>query len=507
MMDDTEKEIEDRKKKFKKKLNLWLKDKYALLLAGVIALAFIVRVYFLSIAKDQAHWWDTLAFGSIAREAILGYWTDNAFITYESIIRPPLLSLMWSWLLRFNFSDFSTLILLDILPSLLSVFFVYLLVRELYDKKTAIIASFILSVLWIHLFYSIRIMSDAPSLFFAVASMYFFVKSYEKIDIKLFALSIFLIALAILTRYFYAAIGVTYILWMIFFHRTSLIKNKNFWISGFLGSLPIVLFFVFNFINHGTLFPAFGVYTGSFATKPGFAFYTLSFIPYIFGKTFTLFIIIGFLFTVGSLILGFDRINKIKVLKSNLFVFIMAALPLAFFIFWVRASEDRYLFLAMPALLALGAIGISKIYSYIKNYSKYLAIIVIIGILVFGAYGQLTYAKSIIENKKSSYAQMKDAFLWIEENTPKDSVLLGDGIEPYAIYYGERRIVNWETNITKINESVIKADYVVLHGFEHQRPELIAYVTNRTIEFQPVQAFFFDPAGQQPAVIVYKINK
>ena len=34
---------------------------------------------------------------------------------------------------------------------------------------------------------------------------------------------------------------------------------------------------------------------------------------------------------------------------------------------------------------------------------------------------------------------MKYGFEWIKANTPRDSIVLGEGIEPYAAYYAERR--------------------------------------------------------------------
>ena len=502
MEGSSEKVIERRTERIKK----WLWQPYNLALTIVVAFAVIVRIYFLTIAKNQAHWWDSLAFGSLAKEMIYHYWSNNAFIINETTIRPPFFSLIWSWLLRLNFSDYAVLIFLDIIPSVLSVFFVYLLAKELYDKKTAIISSAILAPLWIHLFYSVRIMSDIPSLFFTLASMYFFAKSYEKIEIKPFALSVFFIALAILTRYFYGIIGALYIIFMIFSHGKSLIKNKNFWIGGLIGALPVIIFLLANLAAKGSLLPAFSIYAGSAAQKAGFAYYTLSFIPYIFGKIITGFFILGVLIALGNIVIGFDKLKEIKSLKSHLFLITLFVVPLAFFIFWMRASEDRYLFISIPSMIILSAVGLGYCQDYIKKYSKYLAIALVIAVLLVVTYGQITFANNMIENKKTSYSQMKDAFLWIKENTPKDAVLLGDGIDPYAIYYSERRLAGWSSET--INESTMQADYIVLHGFEHQTKELIDYVNNRTgKDFLPVQAYFFDADRTQPAVIVYKVEK
>lgn len=505
-MESNEEKIEQRKKAIKEKLNLWLKDKALLFLAGIIILAIVLRLYFLAVAKDQAHWWDSLAFGSLAKNMIYHYWDNNAFLIHEGIIRPPLLSLLWSWLLRLNFSDLITIFLLEIIPSVLSVIFIYLLAKELYNKKVAIISSFIFAVLWIHLFYSVRIMSDAPSLFFSIASIYFFAKSYEEIKFKPFTLSIFFISLAILTRFYFGLIGIIYIFFMIFTHRTKLIKSKNFWLGGIIGSLPIAIYFISNLMTQGSLLPALKVYAESAATKPAFAFYTLSFIYYVLGAILTLFFLIGTIIVISQLLLGFDRIGGFKKLKSNMLMIVCLIIPLAFFIFWLRAAEDRYLFLCMPSILILSAIGIASCYEFVRKYSKYIAVILIAALLLFSAYKQITFASELIENKKTSYSQMRDAFVWINENTEKDAVLLGDGIEPYAIYYGERKLTNWSQDTIK--EDVMNADYVILHGFEHQTKELLDYVQNGSAgNVSPVQAFFFDSEKKQPAVIIYKVGE
>ena len=222
----------------------------------------------------------------------------------------------------------------------------------------------------------------------------------------------------------------------------------------------------------------------------------------------TVFFVIGATIMLGELCFGFDKINQIKKLKSHLLLFLVLLVPLAFFIFWLRAAEDRYLFVVMISLVALTAYGIVFVYDYIKKYSKIIAVIFLLALLIYSTYGQISFGNKLINDKKNSYMQMKEAFLWVKDNTSKDSVLLGDGIDPYAVYYAERRIVHWGEDNKTISDSVKKSDYVILHGFEHQSKELLDYVNNKTgSEFLPVQAYFFDSARQQPMVIIYKVNK
>ena len=139
-----EKKYGDKKEKFE----AWLQDKYNLGLLGIILLSIVFRLYYFFITKNQAHWWDTLAYGGLAKQMISGMWSYSEFLSHEAIIRPPLLPFVWSLLLRINIPDVGTIFLLEIIPSVLSVFFIFLIAKELYNKKVALISSFILTPLY-----------------------------------------------------------------------------------------------------------------------------------------------------------------------------------------------------------------------------------------------------------------------------------------------------------------------------------------------------------------------
>ncbi len=90
-----------------------------------------------------------------------------------------------------------------------------------------------------------------------------------------------------------------------------------------------------------------------------------------------------------------------------------------------------------------------------------------------------------------------------------DAVLGGEGIDPYVIYYSERKVVP-NYNSSDLPGYTRQADYMILHKFEYQTEELVDYVNANTGEnkiFVPIFASFFDAEQKQPAVIVYKINK
>lgn len=500
-----EQKIEDKKEKVKE----LFKEPYKILLAVVMIIGIVIRFYFYNIAKNQAHWWDTLAYGDLAKNILYGLWNDNAFLAHEAIIRPPMLPWLWALLLKFGFSDAGTLLFLEIIPSILCIWLIYLIGKELYDEKIGLIASFISCFSWIFIFYSARIMTDVPSLFFSLVSIYYFVKGYEELKTKEFALSVVFLAFAVMTRYAYGLIAVVYIIFLLIVHRHNLLKKKGFWVGGIIGAVPLILYFIFNLIKYGSLLPAGNVYSQSASGQAGFAFYVFGFVPYILQNVFFILFLLGLVLVVWEIFIGYDSISTIKRVRSNIFNVLLMIGFFVFYVFILKAAEDRYLMSVIPSMLIMIGLVLVELYKFLRSYSKHIAFIVVIGLLLFGVYSQVSFGKALVDNKKESYKQMKETFEWIKRNTPVDAVLGGEGIDPYAIYYSERKVV-LNYNSSDLSRYTKQADYMILHKFEYQTEELVNYVNENAGEnkiFVPIFASFFDAEQKQPAVIVYKVNK
>jgi len=97
---------------------------------------------------------------------------------------------------------------------------------------------------------------------------------------------------------------------------------------------------------------------------------------------------------------------------------------------------------------------------------------------------------------------MKQGFEWIKDNTPENSVILGQGHQVYSYYYGERMTADIPLEESELNN--IQADYLIMHGFTQQRDFLPTYLANNQDKWQPITAFFFDESQQQPAFVIYK---
>lgn len=521
---ESEELIEERKKKIKALIKG--SDKLAIL--GIVALAFVIRIYYFFVTKDQTLWWDALAYASMAKTNFLyGVSLSEASMSVfnEIMIRPPLLPLLWSFLMKFSFTELMSKFVLQIVPSVLSVFVIYLIGKEVYDKKTALIAAAIFAVSWIHLFYSMRMLTNISALFFLLLSIYYFFKSSEELKQKYFALAIFFLSITILLRYPYGLVGFVYLIFLVFTQKLNFLKKKSFWKGGILGVTPLILFFLINFIKWGHFFPAVKTYILTAQEKPAYAYYTLGFFEHILQTPFFWIFLLGLAVTLMHLFFGFGVIKKSSKLKFHMFSILLLLTNLIFLIFLLKASEDRYLFINFSSIIFPTAIGIVFIQDLIKKYSKQIATGFVIFILAWGAYSQLTFGDEMIDSKKHSFSQMKETFLWIKSNTPEDAVILGEGVDFYSIYYADRTPMSWpkESFYAKVYSDIVpqawldmrsdltdykvEADYIVQDVFHGNEQFITDYLIEIQPQLEPVYAVFIDPERTQAAVVVYKYHE
>ncbi len=481
------------------------KDNKNYLVAVIIFIAAIIKIYFFNLVKNQAHWWDSLAYGSLAKNLVYHRWEDVPFLVHESIIRPPLFPLLWSWLIRIGSSDYTVIFITNIIPSIISVFLIYLIAKEMYSYKIGIISAILASVSWIHIFYASRALTDIPSMCLALTSIYFFVKSYDSLNPKFWCLSVFFLSFAVLFRYSYGLIALIYITFLIFTHKTKLVKKKSFWLGGIVGAIPLIIFVMFNLLSSGSIFPAATNYVSSAEEKTAFAWYTLSFVNSILLTPILILFYMGLILIVVKTLMSYGFISKTKETRMNLFNILLLLITLSFYIFFLKASEDRYLMSLSSVFFIFSAIGLRFLYRLVSPYNKNIALSLCILIIVWSAYSQISFAKSIMIDKKESFKQMKEAFEWIHENTPENVLVTGDWAEPYTIYYANRNIEVLPQDLD-FSKFTLTADYVVLTAV-HQPNEKVGTYVNSLVEkgiLSPIKVFYFDESQKNVAVIIYK---
>ena len=514
--------LKSHKKDSKQKLKDWLNNKYNLSFLGVLLLATIIRIYYFSITTSQPLWWDESEYMALAK-----YWTEGIPYT-PSPQRVVLFQFLISLFLRVGFNEAVMKFTLVIIPSILVVLFTYLFIKELYDEKIALISSFLTAILWLHLFYSTRLMNDELSLVFGILAMWFFWKGYIKEkNVKLTSFAAFFIALSFLLRpagIYYAWILIAFLL---ITEKFSFLKKGQLWIIPLVFILTLAPHMIWSQSYHGDALAFTSAYGGpgteNFEWRHILEMineYTMNFhLPFIseFPKLAAWSSISSILFILGlitllPLILGFDRIWKgSKKYNNDLLMLLSIIVILGVSIFVLRSIESRWLFAMSPAIFVFTSKGIILVSDYIQKYSnKTIAVIFILLILLTGSYINLQFSEVQIKSKIDSYAPVKDAGLWIKENSlPIDSVFSRS--IPQITYYAERKTYREETSIIDVTEeeilSIIKEKqpkFYMVSVFEPHAEIFITLPDKHQNIFQVAQAY--GDANGQPLLIIYSIN-
>ena len=483
----------------------WFKDPLNIILVLVLIFGIGLRFYVYNITANQPVWWDEAAYGTIAKSYTHEGWDNYSIVQSEKSIRPPLFSFIWAIFLFFGFGESAVRFFLEFLPSAFSVWLIYLIGKQLYDKKIGIISALIFSVIWIHLFYTARLLTHIPNILFLLISALYFIKATEsEFSPKYFAISLISIIFSALIRYPEGIVLGAYALFILL-AQIRLLKYRKFWISGIIGFLPLLIFFAYNLVKHGNIFPALLGSNYVQAVSQKFAFDLLKFIPLYLQKTFFILFLIGLALMLFELAIGYDTIKSSKRLQGHLFLILILIVVYSYFIFSLRGAEDRWLFSTILPLVCIAAFGLSSVYEKISQYGgKNVGLVIISLILIFGAYHQVIYSTAMIKDKIPSFLQEKQGFEWIKSNTPGNSIILGAGADVYSLYYGDRLLESTPQNSSDIIYS--NASYFVAHVFAPQ-PDYINSYLQSTKAWRPIQAFYMDPNQQQPGFIIYeKVN-
>ena len=145
------------------------------------------------------------------------------------------------------------------------------------------------------------------------------------------------------------------------------------------------------------------------------------------------------------------------------------------------------------------------IIAQIGQFMVNLLAVLLILIIGWGAYSQLVFGNVMIEDKKNSYYQMKEAFLWVKNNAPPGTVVLGEDVDLYTIYYANMNPQTWPQD--SLEGYNITADYVVVNIYHGNSDRVQEYLAKIQANLELKKAFFFDIEQQQPTVLIYKYNK
>jgi len=520
-----EESLEKRKAKIKKKfgkLFSWVEDNYDRAFLVVLFLAFIIRIVFFVITKDQAMWFDAAEYMSTAK-----YWAgvdgmSDIWYYRRGFFWPFFCSLFF----RVRLGE-TAIRVLTVLFSTGIVTVSYFLIKSMFNKKYALFSSIGLTFSWVLLFFTGRPMTSIPATFFLLLSLLYFWKGYElKQGNKFIYLFAVFLSLSVLTRMQNLMFLPVFFIFILIKEKGKFWKNKSLWIALLIFVLMLIPLFVMYTQHFGN--PVTDIMSWYFGISAGDTMaersYSLTDIPLYFADLpYNLTIPILILFILGALyfftdvFLGFDKIMENKNIQKKFFIFLWIMLPLLILGYMGGYAQQRYTLPQHPFFYMLAAIPLFKMGGLIRKHTKInkkTFSIILTCLFIVALIPNLSWAYELTQGKLSSYYELKLAGEWIKINSGVGDLVVTNSF-PQISYYSERSVAtfggcynNPESHASSCSEEEfyafvedVKPRYLVWSIFQHHKDWIIEYLEREDNVWVPVQAFF---QGEQPVVIIYE---
>lgn len=528
-------EIEKRESKIKNFLFGWVKDGYDKAFLVLLAVSCAIGIWIFFYTKGQPLWYDAANFLSTAQKWALNLTNVNDIWYYRRGIFWVLYSFIFFKVgigeVGIQFSG--VLFYLGVIISS------YFLLKEMFNKKIALISSIPLSLSWVLLFYIGRSMTELPSTFFLLLSLLFFWKGYVlKKGNKFLYLFGFFYALACFTRMELLLFAFPFFVYIFIDQKLKLFVDKRLWITlaiFLITLLPVIILYLTHYGNIITdiLIYYFGIgaqqagVSSSASSKTFFDLFSyFGDLPYLLTTALFIVFLIGVLFFFANLFIGIDKLFKDKDIQKKFFILLWILVPIFVLGRITDYVEERYLIPLFPFLFMLVAIPFLKFEDLLVKHFKFkktLALGLSVLILLVMILPGISFGKSLIDDKKASYLEVEQSALWFKANSNPQDVMISDSL-PYFTYYAQRttypfNIRNWARHleVTSLfnysegeqgfNEFVNNTHpaYMMLSSFEASAQWVYDYPQNHSNILTPIKAFY-QSGTQQPVIIIYKFD-
>jgi len=549
-LEDSEKVISERKRKLKNKFFSWVQGPYDKIFLIILLISFIIRLGIFFKTMDQSVWWDAADYLSTAKRWGLGLQIRDIWY-YRRGFFWPLFSAFFFKAgigeigIRFSEVLFSTGI----------VAVSYFLVKEMFNKRLALATSICLSFSWILLFFTGRPLTSIPGTFFLLTSLLFFWKGYVKNQgnkfVYLFGL---FYALSLLTRMQYLMFVPVFFIFIFIKERFRMFKNKSLWITFTLFLIILSPQIILYWQHYGNpITDIMSYYLGiegvsqieTIERNPSFSlntfryFFDLPYIltadsfktPFVFGifnrfLSFLLFafFILGVFYFFSDLFFGFDRIFKDENIKKKLFILLWIIISFLALGYITPNIEQRYIIPTLPFLFLISSVSLLKIGNILLRYlrlNRKLINFLIFFFLIILLVSNFLWAHKLIDIKKTSYLEVKQAGEWIKKHSVLGDKIISASL-PQITYYAERDTYSFaikQEGRQKQDSELIqypegkegfekfvkdkKPRYLIMSVFESHPQWIYSYLQEHNDTLIPVQAYY---QGQQPVLIIYEFK-
>jgi len=388
-----------------------------------------------------------------------------------------------------------------------SVIGIYYLGKETYNKTAGLIGAFLFSTFYIGLFYTYRLLVDLPSMaFFIFSALFFYKYTKEKMPEFLYLVSL-LVGVGTLFKLSTAFILLPFLVYLIFTEKMSFIKRKEIWISAGIFIMILLPYVIWGYDEFGKF-----VFTAASAhvAPQGYIVNLFSNLKTYFGlfnaavSTQFLILFLVSLILMYRLLLYFGEMREGNPeVRGEFYLILLLILPLLLISAMINHSEDRYIITIFPVMFTIIGAGFSKIYDLaIGRRNKIIVIIMIIILIATVTIPQIKYSDGLIKSKISSYSDVKNAGLWLKNNSQPEDIIATKS-QPQIRYYSERKTIGLPATEEEFEASLnSNVRFYVISIFEAHQQWQYDYPEKKNLTL----ALGYITFEEKYVLLIYKLN-
>ena len=318
--------------------------KHVSIIAIIILFIFSFFYYF---NPNADLWWDSSVYLGMGKY-IYSLGEVGLYEESRPLVWPLILGFFWKLGLDAIFLGRLTVLIFGIG----TIIYTYLIAYELFNKRTALLSSFLLAFSPTFFLFNSIMFSEIPSAFFVMLGLYFFIK-------RRYNLAGLVFGIAFMTRFFQIFFVAAIYLFLIYSVYRKKATSRQFLFSMLSFFIPVTPFLILNLMLFSN--PFYPFILQAWMTKfTGWIFYqpfSSYFANLLEENILVLFSILGMFFI-------FKKEKGIKLIVPITFLF--AFLPYNF----EQHKEMRFLISVLPLLYILTSCGIIKFSNYFGKYEK-----------------------------------------------------------------------------------------------------------------------------------------
>lgn len=482
------------------------------LFIGLLVSAAALRLYYFNLTQDQPLWWDEAVYLLKAKALVFG--TPE---TGWDRSRPVLLSFIAALFFKIGLNE-SALRLVWVFLSTASLFLIYRIGGALFHPRVGLYAAAFAGVFSLDLFYSMRLLVDAPQVFFVLLGASLMVSSLRDEKRRSRALAVFPVlfigaALRFTVAVFLAVVGI----FLAVAKGKAVFKEKEWRISAVLGVL-LFLPFLFYFWNvYGNPLQPFLAATplrlspsapGRPRGTAGHVF--LQYVSYFPNYTHPFVVALflgGMLYGIAAVALRFRGRRTDKAAQAHLLLLLWIVVPFVFFGFFVDHFEDRYLAMIFPAVFLMAGVALDAAYLCLKRYGRAAALVAVAAVLAYSEYRMLRDSDSMIRGKIESYRDVRDIGAWIKEHSDAADTVVASSV-PQITYYAERSTFKYPNREGDFDNLLRRRrpKYMVLSVWERSPKWVYGWPDGNPDKVSVAAVLFFDQDRKQLSTAAFEFG-